>query len=147
MGFEYVNLDDIYKRSDIIALHCPLTKENHHMINKESLSKMKDNVVIINTSRGGLVAAEDVIETLKAGRIGGVALDVYEEEEKFFFEDLSDYNGIDDDVLARLLTFNNVIVTSHQAFFTQEAIDNIASTTLSNIDNYMSKGKLSNSVY
>jgi D-lactate dehydrogenase len=136
LGFKYVQLDELYTNSDIIALHCPLTKENKYLLNKNAFAKMKHNVYIINTSRGGLINTLDLVEALKHDIVGGVALDVYEEEEKYFFEDLSE-NILDDDTLARLLTFNNVIVTSHQAFFTQEALSNIAETTLNNIKSYL----------
>jgi D-lactate dehydrogenase len=147
IGFEYVDINDIYKRSDIIALHCPLTKDNYHIINKQSLELMKKGVMIINTSRGGLVDANALIDALKTGNIGAVGLDVYEEEDKIFFEDFSGQSGITDDVLARLLSFNNVLVTSHQAFFTREALNNISDTTLNNIKTYFEQSKLLNSVY
>ena len=143
--FNYVDLNTIYTQSDIIALHCPLNKDNKYLLNKDVFEKMKNNAYIINTSRGGLINTLDLIDALKHNKIGGAALDVYEEEEKYFFEDISE-NILDDDILARLLTFNNVIVTSHQAFFTQEALDNIAITTLNNIRSYFVDNKLLNSV-
>lgn len=131
-GVKYESLEEIYKNSDVITLHCPLTKESHHMINENSLAVMKPNVMIINTSRGHLIDTKALINALKLNKVGSAGLDVYEEEEDYFFEDFSGIN-IEDDNLARLLTFNNVLVTSHQAFFTDEAMSNIANTTLNNI--------------
>jgi D-lactate dehydrogenase len=144
-GVEYVELETLYGQSDIISLHCPLTQETEHMINKKSLSHMKDGVMLINTSRGALIRTEDLIEALKSGRIGSAGLDVYEEEDDYFFEDRSD-QVLTDDVLARLLTFPNVLVTAHQAFFTKEALFNIAETTLSNIDQFFAGGPIDNEV-
>ena len=131
----YVDLQYIYENSDVISLHCPLTKESYHMINSDSISLMKKNVMIINTSRGQLIDTKALIKALKENSIGSAGLDVYEEEEEYFFEDFSGIN-IDDDNLARLLTFNNVLVTSHQAFFTEEAMGNIAETTMENIKQF-----------
>lgn len=145
LGFTYVSLDTLYAESDVISLHCPLTKETHHIINKESLAKMKKTVVLINTSRGQLVNTKDLIVALKAGKIGGAGLDVYEEESEYFFEDFSGSN-ISDDILARLLTFNNVLITSHQAFLTEEALQNIATTTFNNIKDYLGPQKLVNEI-
>lgn len=145
IGFTYTNLDTIYKEADIIALHCPLSKESYHLINKDTIKKMKDGVMLINTSRGGLIATEDLVDAMKTGKIGAVALDVYEKEADYFFQDCS-HENIDDDTLARLLTFNNVLITSHQAFFTQEALANIASVTLGNIHSYFIENKLTNDV-
>lgn len=145
IGFTYTDLNTIYKEADIIALHCPLSKDNYHLINKDTIKQMKDGVMLINTSRGGLIAANDLVDAMKTGKIGSVALDVYEKEADYFFQDLS-HENIDDDTLARLLTFNNVLVTSHQAFFTQEALANIASVTLGNIHSYFIKNKLINDV-
>lgn len=142
---EYVDLETIYKKSDIISLHSPLTKETYHMINNESISKMKEGVLIINTGRGGLVDTKDLIIGLKNNKIGGAALDVYEEESDYFFEDFSN-EVINDDILARLLTFPNVLVTSHQAFFTKEALTNIAQTTLENCKEYFSNCFLANEI-
>ncbi|MFL1781043.1 Lactate/2-hydroxyacid dehydrogenase [Candidatus Hepatincolaceae symbiont of Richtersius coronifer] len=147
LGFDYVALDDLYKDSDIIALHCPLTPLNYHLINADAIEKMKDNVYIINTSRGGLIKTIDLIDSLKNNKIGAVGLDVYEEEEKYFFEDLSLQPGIQDDILSRLLSFKNVIITAHQAFFTKEALDKITSTTFENIKAYHEQNVLLNSVY
>ena len=124
-GISYVSLDELYRESDIISLHCPLTDQTKYMIDKDSIDKMKEGVMIINTGRGLLINTNDLIEGLKEKKIAAAGLDVYEEEGEYFYEDKSD-KIIDDDVLARLLSFNNVIVTSHQAFFTKEALHNIA---------------------
>lgn len=132
---EYTSLDNLYKNADIISLHCPLTKETEYIIDDDSIAKMKDGVMIINTGRGKLIHTHALIQGLKRKRIGAAGLDVYEEESEYFFEDRSN-RVIDDDVLARLLSFNNVIVTSHQAFFTKEAMENIAETTLQNIRDF-----------
>lgn len=132
LGVEYVALDELFASSDVISLHCPLTPETHHLIDAEALATMGDGVVLINTSRGGLIDTVAVIEAIKSGRIGALGIDVYEEEEDLFFRDLSD-RVIDDDVFARLLTFPNVLVTGHQAFFTEEALRHIAETTLGNL--------------
>lgn len=144
-GIEYTTLDELYANSDIISLHCPLTKETEHMINHDSIAKMKDGVMIINTGRGKLIDSQALIEGLKCKKVGFAGLDVYEEEGEYFYEDLSDY-VIDDDVLARLLSFNNVIITSHQAFFTKEALANIAETTLENIKDFIEGKTLVNEV-
>ncbi len=141
----YTSLDELYRCSDIISLHCPLTDETKYLINDYSISKMKDGVMIINTGRGQLIHTNALIEGLKHKKVGSAGLDVYEEESEYFFEDQSD-RIIDDDVLARLLSFNNVIVTSHQAFFTQEALENIATTTLQNIQDYFDGKPLVNRV-
>ncbi|MCM8775645.1 MAG: 2-hydroxyacid dehydrogenase [Candidatus Omnitrophica bacterium] len=132
IGFEYVDLDTLWKESDILTLHCPLTKETVHLINEASIAKMKPGVMIINTGRGMLIDSKALIEGLKSGQVGSAGLDVYEEENEYFFEDFST-SVITDDVLARLLSFNNVLVTSHQGFFTKEALQNIAAITLKNI--------------
>lgn len=134
-NFKYVELSELYAQSDIISLHCPLTSETTHLIDKKSLRQMKRGVMLVNTSRGKLVKASDLIEALKSGRVGSAALDVYEEESAYFFEDYSNL-VIQDDDLARLISFNNVLVTSHQAFFTREALTNIARTTLDNIKEF-----------
>jgi len=141
----YTTMDELYHNSDIISLHCPLTDETKYLINDYSISKMKDGVMIINTGRGQLIHTNALIEGLKNKKIGAAGLDVYEEESEYFYEDKSD-KIIDDDVLARLLSFNNVIVTSHQAFFTQEALANIASTTLQNMQDYIDGKPLENEV-
>jgi D-lactate dehydrogenase len=132
MGAWYVELDDLLRDSDIVTLHCPLTPESKHLINKDSIRRMKDGAMLINTSRGSLVDTKALVAGLKTGKLGAVGLDVYEEEADVFFEDLSDRILLDD-VLARLLTFSNVIITSHQAFFTSDAMSRIAETTLGNI--------------
>jgi D-lactate dehydrogenase len=132
MSVEYVPLEEIWARSDIVTLHAPLTPDTRHMIDAQAIARMKPGVMIINTGRGALVDARAVIDGLKTGRIGAVGLDVYEEEEQLFFEDHSSH-VIQDDVFARLLTFPNVVVTAHQAFFTQEALRAISETTLDNI--------------
>lgn len=145
VGMTYTSLDELYADSDIISLHCPLTPETDHMIDKNAISKMKKGVMVINTGRGRLIDTNDLIDGLKEKIIGSAALDVYEEESNYFYMDRSDYI-IDDDVLARLLSFNNVIVTSHQAFFTQEAMANIANTTLQNIRDFRTGSELQNEV-
>lgn len=142
---EYTSLDTLYRNSDIISLHCPLTKETEYIINKESITAMKEGVMIVNTGRGKLINTHDLIEGLKSKKIGAAGLDVYEEESAYFFEDRSN-RVMDDDVLARLLSFNNVIVTSHQAFFTKEAMFNIAETTLQNIKDFEAGKPLVNEV-
>lgn len=145
MGFEYVALDTLYANSDIISLHCPLTAETEYMINRESIGKMKDGVMIVNTGRGKLIETTALINGLKSKKIGMAALDVYEEEADYFFEDYSD-KILNDDILARLLTFNNVLVTSHQAFFTEEALGDIAEITLKNIRDFERGRELENEV-
>lgn len=132
LGLEYVPLEDLFRQSDIITLHTPLTPDTHHLIDAFAIAIMKRGVMIINTSRGALVDTTAVIEGLKAGKIGHLGLDVYEEEGDLFFEDLSD-RVITDDVFSRLLTFPNVLITGHQAFFTAEALAAIAETTIANI--------------
>jgi len=144
-GITYTTLDELYKESDIISLHCPLTDQTRYMINEESIGKMKDGVMLINTGRGQLIQTHELIDALKNKKISAAGLDVYEEEGDYFYEDTSD-TIIDDDVLARLLSFNNVIVTSHQAFFTKEAMHNIAETTLQNIKDFMEGRPLVNEV-
>jgi D-lactate dehydrogenase len=134
-GVRYLKIDDLLAQSDIITLHCPLTQENQHMIDATALQKMKVGVMLINTSRGALIDTAAVIEALKSGKVGYLGLDVYEEEEQIFFEDRSGLI-ISDDVFSRLLTFPNVIITGHQAFFTREALVNIAATTIDNITKF-----------
>ena len=143
-GMTYVPLTELYRRSDIISLHCPLTDRTLHMIDAEAIGQMKDGVIIINTGRGQLIRTSDLIEGLKEKKIGAAGLDVYEEEADYFYQDTSD-RIMDDDMLARLLSFNNVILTSHQGFFTREALDNIARTTLENIQAF-SHGECLNEV-
>ena len=131
-GITYVSLEELLEQSDIISLHCPLTDKTRHMINAEAIGKMKKGVVIVNTSRGALIDAEALLEGIKARKIGAACLDVYEEEADVFFEDRSGHI-LNDDLLSRLISMPNVIVTSHQAFLTEEALNNIAETTVSNI--------------
>ncbi|MBD3427121.1 MAG: 2-hydroxyacid dehydrogenase [Candidatus Omnitrophica bacterium] len=145
MGFKYVDLETLYAKSDIISLHCPLTRETEYIINQESIGAMKDGVMIINTGRGKLIDTKALIENLKTGKIAYAGLDVYEEESEFFYEDLSS-SFISDDVLARLMTFHNVVITSHQGFFTKEALANIAETTLSNVREFIEGGYLKNEI-
>ena len=142
---KYVSLDELYCQSDIISLHCPLNKDTEYIINNESIAKMKEGVMIINTGRGKLIQTNALIKGLKSKKIGSAGLDVYEEESDYFFEDRSNL-VMDDDVSARLLSFNNVIVTSHQAFFTKEALSNIAQTTLQNIQDFIDGKVLANEV-
>ena len=143
LGFEYVDLDTLYKESDIISLHCPLFKETENMINEESISKMKDGVIIINCSRGKLIKTNDLVKKLSEGKIGGVGLDVYEDEEAFFLRDMSN-SYVRDTNLSILLSMPNVFITSHQAFFTREALNKIASDTLENIKQEIETGKCEN---
>ncbi len=131
-GIDYVPLDELFERSDILSLHCPLTDETRHMIDAAAIEKMKKGVVILNTSRGALIDAEALLEGIKARKVGAACLDVYEEEADIFFEDRSGHI-LNDDLLSRLISMPNVIVTSHQAFLTEEALNNIAETTVSNI--------------
>lgn len=140
-----VSMDEIYERSDIISLHCPLTPQNHHLINETTLDWMKDGVMIINTSRGALLDTPAVISALKSGKVGSLGLDVYEEEGDLFFEDLSD-RIIPDDIFTRLLTFPNVLISGHQAFFTKEALENIARVTMENIAEWEKTGACGNAV-
>ncbi|MGY0650055.1 MAG: 2-hydroxyacid dehydrogenase, partial [Paraglaciecola chathamensis] len=144
-GVNYVSLNDLLSRSDIISLHCPLNDETHHLINEDAINLMKPMVTLINTSRGKLIDTKAVIKALKAQRISLLGLDVYEEEEVLFFDDFSS-SVIQDDVFARLLTFPNVLVTSHQAFFTQEALTRIAHVTLQNISEFEQNGVIQNGV-
>ena len=145
LGFEYVSLDELYANSDIISLNCPLTKDTQYMINRRSMLKMKDGVILVNTGRGMLIDSADLVEALKDKKIGAVALDVYEEEENYFFEDKSN-QVIEDDILGRLLSFYNVLITSHQAYFTKEAVDAITVTTLNNIRDFIEGKPLVNEV-
>jgi D-lactate dehydrogenase len=138
-----VSLEEIYAQSDIISLHCPLTPQNNHLIDSNTLQKMKDGVMLINTSRGALLDTKAVIESLKSGKVGALGMDVYEEEGDLFFEDLSN-RIIPDDVFTRLLTFPNVLITGHQAFFTREALQNIAQTTVQNINEWEKSGTCKN---
>ncbi len=144
-GVRYVGLEELYALSDVISLHCPLTHETYHIINDYAIGTMKEGVMVINTSRGALIDTAAVIDGLKAGKIGAVALDVYEEEEDLFFEDLSD-QVIQDDTFSRLLTFPNVLITAHQAFFTRDAVENISRTTFTNIARWRDDGECDNCI-
>ena len=145
MGVEYVSLDKLYRECDLISLHCPLTPETHHLIDQTAINQMRPGVMLINTSRGAIIETSAVIEALKSGKIGSLGIDVYEEEADLFFEDLSN-TVIRDDQFARLLTFPNVLVTGHQAFFTREALGEIASTTLGNVNEFATNGTCANQV-
>lgn len=140
---KYTDMDTLFKNSDIISLHCPLTDETHHIIGEEALGKCKKGVVIINTSRGALVDTEALLDGIKSRKVGAACLDVYEEESDLFFEDNSGHI-LDDDILARLISMPNVIVTSHQAFLTDEALNNIAETTIDNLLTFLNTGKCQN---
>jgi len=143
--YEYVDLDTLFRGSDIISLHCPLTEQTKYIIDEEAISKMKNHTILVNTSRGGLCESQALFNALKEKRIGGAALDVYEEEAEWFFEDHSE-KGIQDDTLALLTAMPNVLVTSHQAFLTEEALKNIAEVTLQNIEDYFAGRKLENEI-
>lgn len=145
LGFKYVSLDELYKNSDIISIHCPLTKETDKLINADSLNKMKPGVILINTSRGKIIDTQSLINKLEEGKIGGLGLDVYEEEEEFFLNDMSN-TYIRDEALSVLLTMPNVVITSHQGFFTKEALNKIAQDTLTNIKDIFTKGESANEV-
>jgi len=134
-GITYSTVKDLFQQCDIISLHAPLTPETHYLVNKESIQSMKRGVMLINTGRGALINTRDVIDALKSGHIGYLGLDVYEEEKGLFFEDHSEHI-LQDDVIARLLTFSNVLITSHQAFLTDTALHNIAQTTINNLDSF-----------
>lgn len=145
MGVEYLPLLDLLQQADVVSLHCPLTELTKHVINEQSISMMKEGAMLINTSRGALVDTQAVLGGLKTGKIGYLGLDVYEQEEKLFFNDLSE-NIIQDDLILRLLSFPNVLITSHQGFFTEEALTQIAQTTLDNVDSFEAGLKLPNRV-
>ena len=142
---KYVALDELFKESDIISLHCPLTEDTYHVIDKETIDKCKNGFVLINTSRGALVDSEALLEGIKSRKVGAACLDVYEEESDVFFEDNSGHI-MEDDTLARLITMPNVIVTSHQAFLTEEALSNIAEVTISNVVEFFQSGECQNKV-
>ena len=144
-GIDYVDLKEIWKKSDIISFHCPLTDDTYHMVDEKSIRAMKKGVVLVNTSRGALIDADALLEGIRKRKIGAACLDVYEEEADVFFEDRSGHI-FEDDTLARLISMPNVIVTSHQAFLTQEALTNIAQTTLSNIREYLATGICKNEI-
>lgn len=145
LGMNYVSLPELLAESDVISFHCPLTPETHHLVDDESISQMKEGVMLINTSRGGLIDTQAAIDGLKSGRIGWLGIDVYEEEADLFFEDLSDI-VIRDDVFSRLSTFPNVMITGHQAFFTTDAMSQIASTTLQNLSDIEAGNNCPNTV-
>ena len=144
-GIDYVPLEELLARSDVISLHCPLTEQSYHLLDQAAFERMKPGVFILNTSRGALLDASALLDALNSGRVRGAGLDVYEEEAEYFFEDRS-AAPIRDDVLALLVSRPNVLLTSHQAFLTEEALENIADTTLQNLDEFFSDGELSNEV-
>ncbi len=144
-GIDYVELDELFRVSDVISLHAPLTEQSRHVLNKSAFDKMKKNVFIINTSRGALIDSEALLDALNEEKIRGAALDVYEEEADFFFEDMSG-TIIKDDILSLLVSRPNVIITSHQAFFTEEALEGIAEVTLQNLDEFFAGKGLTNEV-
>ena len=141
----YVSLDELFKSSDIISLHCPLTEDTYHVIDEETIKKCKDGFVLINTSRGALVDSDALLDGIKSRKVGAACLDVYEEESDVFFEDNSGHI-MEDDTLARLITMPNVIVTSHQAFLTEEALSNIAEVTISNVVEFFQNEECQNKV-
>lgn len=144
-GVQYVSFERLCKEADMLSLHCPLTKESYHMINETAIGNMKDGIIVVNTSRGALIDAPSLIWGLKSGKIGAAGLDVYEEEGDYFYEDFSGA-VLPDDVLARLISMPNVLLTSHQAFLTKEALQNIAETTMENLKRYFSGKSLPNEV-
>jgi D-lactate dehydrogenase len=144
-NIEYVGLDEIFQRSDVLSLHCPLTEETKHVVNHDRMKMMKHDAVIINTGRGALIDSKALVHALKHGHIGGIGMDVYEEESKYFFSDWST-DIMTDDTLARLLTFPNVIITGHQAFLTTNALKNLAETTLENVKAFGAGAELVNEV-
>ncbi|AMX02277.1 2-hydroxyacid dehydrogenase [Microbulbifer thermotolerans] len=143
LGMHYVSMETLCRQSDIISLHCPLVPSTKHLINDDTIAEMRDGVCLINTSRGAIIDTAAIIRALKRGKIGYLGLDVYEEEEDLFFEDHSN-SVLNDDVFARLLTFNNVLITGHQAYFTREAVTNIARTTLANVTEFEQTGSCAN---
>ncbi len=145
LGVNYVTLSELFEGSDIISLHCPLTADNKYLINAAAIEKMRDGVMLINTSRGGLIDTVAVIDGLKRGKIGYLGLDVYEEEDEIFFEDRSG-SIIGDDTFSRLLTFPNVLITGHQAFFTREALRNINATTIESVNRFEENKPLANEI-
>ncbi len=144
-GLNYVSLDEIWEKSDVISFHCPLTEDTYHILNEDVVGKLKKGVAIINTSRGALIDAEALLDGIKTRKIGAACLDVYEEESDLFFRDVSGHI-LEDDVLARLISMPNVILTSHQAFLTEEALDGIATTTINNIITFFETGKCENEI-
>jgi D-lactate dehydrogenase len=146
MGGRYVQLSELAARSDIVSLHCPLTPETHHLVNARTVALLKPGAILINTSRGALVDTEAVIGALKSGQLGALGLDVYEQESNLFFQDLSG-TIIADDLIQRLVSFPNVLVTGHQAFFTREAIGTICATTISSISAYVEGKPLEHEIH
>jgi D-lactate dehydrogenase len=144
-GIQYVSLNDLFLKAEVLSLHCPLNEKTRYMINDTTIKLMKRGVMLINTSRGGLIDTQTVIKGLKSGVIGSLGIDVYEQEETLFFRDLSE-TIIQDDVISRLMGFSNVLVTAHQGFFTQEALTQIAETTLSNLRAFENDQPLVNQV-
>jgi D-lactate dehydrogenase len=144
-GIKYVPFDELLSKSDIISLHCPLTPETHYLFKNDTFSKMKKGAMLINTSRGGLIKTSHAIEALKRGQLGYLGIDVYEQEENLFFKDLSE-SIIQDDLIERLMSFHNVLITPHQGFFTKEALDQIATTTLKNFTDFENGLPLENEV-
>lgn len=144
-GVRYVDLDELFAESNLISLHCPLTPDTHHLIDAAAIQKMKTGVMLINTSRGAIIDTKAVIDALKAGKLGSLGIDVYEEEDKLFFENLSG-QVVQDDIFARLLTFPNVLITGHQGFFTREALGQIAATTLQNLADLRGSGHCQNQI-
>ena len=144
-SIHYVDLDYLFKNSDIITLHCPLTEKSHHILDKDAFDMMKDNVIIVNTSRGALIDTESLLHSLNTEKVAGAALDVYEEESDFFFEDFSGM-VINDDMLSLLIAHPHVLMTAHQAFLTDDALETIAKTTYNNIDDVISGIKCKNEV-
>jgi len=145
LGVAYRSFDEVLKVSDIISLHCPLTPETYHLLDQKAFSFMKDGVMVINTSRGALINTKDAIASLKKRKLGYLGIDVYEEEEKLFFNDLSE-SIIQDDEISRLMTFPNVLITAHQAFFTREALEKIATTTIQNLADFEKNVPLINEI-
>ncbi len=145
MGIQYVELAELWRESDIISLHCPLTPDTYHIVNRDALNQMKAGTMLINTSRGGLIDSPAVIEALKSRKLGYLGIDVYEQEDELFFRDLSE-TVIEDDTIARLIAFPNVLITAHQAFFTYNALQQIAETTLTNIKAFEEGNVLDNEV-
>ena len=143
--FEYVSLDTLLRESDVISLHCPLSEESYHMLDRKAFDKMKKGVFLLNTSRGALIDSEALLDALNNGTLRGAGLDVYEEEAKFFFEDHSD-TAVQDDTLALLISRPNVILTAHQAFLTEDALYNIAEVTVQNLDDFFAGKPLKNEV-
>lgn len=145
LGVEYSDLDTVLRNADVVSLHCPLTKDSYHMISREKLAMMKSSAILINTSRGALVDSIALADAIQTKKLGGAALDVYEEESNLFYEDNS-FSIITDDTLIRLISMPNVLVTSHQAFLTKEALQAIAATTLKSVNDYFTDGTVENSV-